>query len=331
MTQINPASGKKLTVAVIIVSWNRKNLIKRCLRSLDTHLRLSRTIIVIDNASADGTPEMVRNHFPDVLLIENDRNLGFSKAVNQGITFLNQYHIPADFVLLLNNDAYFEDDSMTGMLVHMDKREDVQAAIPAVFGKENRLETGVGGYDLSLKTALSYFSGLSILFPSLFKGFFIHQDYFYRKKIILEMDWISGVCLALKAGVTGCISQLPEDFFMYAEDTAFCREIRKKGKIIYYPTAKVIHTHNGYEAMKKTVDPTLWLSSLFMDYRNKESQSPIAVKLFLLKLVFMGGFFLRWIGYLLFPIAWRKHRAQAHKFRLYCLYIIKNLLVKTRR
>ena len=331
MTQINSALEKKLKVAVIIVSWNRKNLLKRCLLSLDSHLRLSHTVIIIDNASADGTPEMVRSRFPDVLLIENDRNLGFSKAVNQGIALLIQHHIAADFVLLLNNDAYFEDDSIAGMLAHMDRRGDVQAAIPAVFGKENRLETGVGGYDLSLKTAFSYFSGLSILFPTQFKGFYIHQDYFYRKKIILEMDWISGVCLALKAGVTGCISQLPEDFFMYAEDTAFCREIRKKGKIIYYPTAKVIHTHDGYEETEKTVSPALWLSSLFRYYRDKESQSPVAVKLFLLKLLFLGGFFLRWIGYSLFPIFRAKHQAQAPKFRLYCLYIAKNLFARTTR
>jgi GT2 family glycosyltransferase len=331
MTQIYSALEKKLTVAVIIVSWNRKNLLKRCLLSLDAHLRLSHSVIIIDNASTDGTPEMVRSRFPDVILIENDRNLGFSKAVNQGITLLNQHHFPADFVLLLNNDAYFEDDSIAGMLAHMDQREDVQAAIPAVFGKENRLETGVGGYDLSLKTAFSYFSGLSILFPTVFKGFFIHQGYFYRKKIILEMDWISGVCLALKTGLIGSILRLPEDFFMYAEDTAFCREIRRKGKIIYYPNATVIHTHDGYEDVEKPVNPALWISSLFRYYQDKESQSPVAVKLSLLKLVFMGGFFLRWIGYSLFPISRRRHRVQAPKFRLYCLYIAKNLFARTTR
>ena len=331
MTQNNPALDEKLTVAVIIVSWNRKNLLKRCLLSLNTHLRLSHTIIIIDNASADGTAEMVRSRFGDVLLIENDRNQGFSKAVNQGLAHLIQHHIPTDFVLLFNNDAYFEDDSIVDLLVHMERREDVRAAIPAVLGKENRFQTGIGGYDLSLKTAFSYFSGLSILFPTLFKGFFIHQNYFYRKKIVLEMDWISGVCMVLKTGVTGFISRLPEDFFMYAEDTAFGREIRKTGKIIYYPKAKVIHTHDGYEKTDKTVSPALWLSSLFRYYRDKESQSPVAVKLFLLKLLFLGGFFLRWIGYSLFPIFRAKHQAQAPKFRLYCFYIAKNLFDRTTR
>ena len=330
MTQNNPALDEKLTVAVIIVSWNRKNLLKRCLLSLNTHLRLSHTIIIIDNASADGTAEMVRSRFGDVLLIENDRNQGFSKAVNQGLAHLIQHHIPTDFVLLFNNDAYLEDDSIVDLFVHMERREDVRAAIPAVLGKENRFQTGIGGYDLSLKTAFSYFSGLSILFPTLFKGFFIHQNYFYRKKIVLEMDWISGVCMVLKTGVTGFISRLPEDFFMYAEDTAFGREIRKTGKIIYYPKAKVIHTHDGYEETEKPVDATLWLSSLFTYYGDKESPGSAAVKLFFLKLLFLGGFFMRWIGFSLFPFIRTKPPFHAHKFRIYCLYILRNLFAKKR-
>ena len=179
--------------------------------------------------------------------------------------------------------------------------------------------------------SISWCHFFKISISRLFKGFFIHQDYFYRKKIILEMDWISGVCLVLKAGVMGSISQLPEDFFMYAEDTALCREIRRIGKIIYYPKARVIHTHDSYEKTERTINPSLWISSLFQYYWQNERPGPVDVKLFLLKSVFLGGFFMRWIGYSLFPISRAKYQSQAYHFRLYCIYILRNLFVKTRQ
>jgi len=329
MIQKEPSPDIKRTVAVIIVSWNRKSLLKRCLLSLETHLRISHTIIIIDNDSTDGTPDMVKHLFPDVVLIENDQNLGFGKAVNQGFEHLFRSRNPTDFVLLLNNDAYFEDDSIVDLLDHMDRSEDVQAAIPAVFGEDRRFQTGIGGFDLSLKTALSYFSGLSILFPSRFKGFFIDQHYFFKKKIVLEMDWISGVCMVLKTGKMEFLSRLPEDFFMYAEDTAFGREIRKKGKIIYYPKARVIHAHHSNEKVEKTIDPSLWISSLFMHYRKSINHGSADAKLFILKLVFLGGFFVRWIGYSLFPFFRAQSPIHARKFRMYCRYILRNLFTKT--
>ena len=142
-------------ITVGIVTYNSAGHIGSCLESISAHLAEAFPIVlVLDNASTDGAPEMVRNSFPDALLIKNDRNLGFSKAVNQGLAHLEQNEISSDYILLLNNDAYFVDDSMAGMLAYMDTREDIQAAIPAVFGEEGRLQTGIGGYDLTIKAII---------------------------------------------------------------------------------------------------------------------------------------------------------------------------------
>lgn len=322
---MNSIPEKKYRIAVIVVSWNRKELLRRCLSSLHSHFLFSRIVLVIDNASTDGTPDMIRNNFPDVYLFENDRNLGFSKAVNQGLAYLKLFRIRSDYVLLLNNDAYFVDDSFAGMLDYLDRKNNVLAALPAVFVKDKNLQTGVGGYDLSVITAFNYFFGLSMLFPTLFKGFFFNQDFFYRKKKVLELDWISGVCLVLKSALIGRIPRLPEEFFMYAEDTALCRKIRKFGKIVYYPKARVVHSHGDYKKDEESLDPALWLSSLFEYCRNKELPGVSVMKVFLLKLVFMGGFFLRWTATSLFPGIRAGHSVPADQFKLYFASILQNL------
>jgi GT2 family glycosyltransferase len=192
------------------------------------------------------------------------------------------------------------------------------------------LQTGIGGADLTLKTAFSYFFGLSLLFPFLVKGFFVHQKYFYKKRIIQEMDWASGVCLAVTSDVFQHIPGFPEDYFMYAEDVALGRSIRGLGKIIYYPLAKVRHTQGNQTAEDRGEIGTLWLESLFRYFKKKNNLDSSSFKLFLLKLIFLGGFSLRRIGYGLGSFFQKgRDREKARRLKSYSRYVFKNLFRNT--
>ena len=289
-------------IVFVIPTWNRKEKLRHCLDSVKSYIQIPCRILVIDNASTDGTYEWVKNEYPDVILIRNTENEGFSRAANKGLDYLDRRDINFDYVVFLNDDAEFRDDSMHRLIYYMEKNLHISAALPSVFSGPHRLQTGAGGYRLSLKTAFYYFFGLSIFFPWLFKGFFIHQPYYRKKRIILELDWISGVCLVLRQQTAKKL-RFPENFFMYAEDTALCREIIKFGKIIYFPLAQVYHLK---EKNTSSAISSLWLDSLFQ-YYGTQNKGQDTASLRILKIIFISGFLIRIFGYILIGLFSRKN------------------------
>jgi GT2 family glycosyltransferase len=310
-------------IVFLIVTWNRKEILGQCLLSLKKYIRYPHKIVVIDNASSDGTAKMLKSEFPEVLLIENEDNLGFSKANNQGMMYLREHNIPFEYLVFFNDDAKVEDDSLESLIDHMEKNPDVKAGIPSVFIDQGKLQTGVGGYELSILSAFNYFSFLSILFPALFKGFFIHQKYFRNKGLILELDWISGVCFVLRKDMMMSL-KFDERFFMYAEDISLCREIRQYGKIVYYPLSQILHRKRNYSSGD---DRALWLDSLFRYYR-MQNEDKILLKLWLLKIIFFFGFFVRSMGYGVLALFSKKDNQEKRKeLWFYCRHIMSGLFV----
>jgi len=282
----------RFKILFIIVTWNRKNSLGQCLFSIKKYVPYPHKILVVDNASSDGTVDMLKSEYPNVLLIENRENLGFSKANNQGIMYLREHNIQIDYVIFFNDDAKIEDDSFRSLIDYMDKNHEVKACIPSVFIDRGKLQTGVGGYELSILSAFNYFFFLSIVFPSLFEGFFIHQKYYKNKGLISEVDWISGVCFVLRRDMAFLL-KFEEQFFMYAEDIALCREIKRYGKIVYFPFSRIFHQKKSYSSGE---DRALWLDSLFR-YYSMQNKGKIPGKLWLLKMIFVFGFLLRVLGY----------------------------------
>jgi GT2 family glycosyltransferase len=302
-----------------IVTWNRKKMLNQCLHSLKKYVPCLHKIVVVDNASSDGTSDLVRKEHPDVMLIENKKNEGFGKANNRGLDYLVRRSIPFDYVVFLNDDVRLYDGSLQALILYMDDHPEVKACLPGVFMDHGKLQTGVAGYGLSLKSAFYYFSFLSILFPRFFKGFFIHQHYFRKRGIILEVDWISGVCMVLR----GCVARslrFSEDFFMYAEDLALCAEIKKFGKIVYFPHAGIVHRNKIHAPQT----PPRWIESLFRYYK-MENGKGAAEKLWLLKIIFVCGFLLRCFGYSILNIVSGSENAQKRRELLsYSKNILKN-------
>ncbi len=281
----------EVTVGFVIVNWNKRQALAECLESVRRFLAaVPHRVIVVDNGSTDGSPAMLESRFPEAVLLRNPDNLGFAKANNQALGFIRENRLAFDYIVFLNNDAVLVDGSLASLFEFMRENEKAAAAVPAVFVDDSLLQTGVGGFELSVGSAFEYFSSLTLLLPSVAKGLFIHQPYFFRRQRACRLDWLSGVCLAVRRDALEAAGGFPEDYFMYAEDLALCRELRKRGDLFYCPQAHVRHLKDSPADAPGNV---LWLESLFRYYRKDRRPPWSSLGLFLLKIVFFLGFLVR--------------------------------------
>jgi N-acetylglucosaminyl-diphospho-decaprenol L-rhamnosyltransferase len=237
-----------MDLAVIIVNWNVRDLLRRCLASLDESARrsgLATTVIVVDNASHDGSAGMVRAEFPGVHLVASERNLGFTAGNNLGLRALSEY--PEDSlprgVLFLNPDAEIIGDALAIMVRYLDTH-------PAV---------GVVGPQLRYPDGTVQSSRRR--FPTLATAFFestLLQRWWPRNGILRryymadlpddaeqEVDWLVGACLMVRRETLAQVGGFDEGFFMYSEELDWCRRARALGwRVVYLPAAQVLH-HEG--------------------------------------------------------------------------------------
>jgi hypothetical protein len=227
-------------LTVIIVSWNVRELLRRCLLSLGapTLEGTPTQVIVVDNASSDGSPEMVAAEFPTVLLIRNAENRGFTAANNQGLA-LSQ----GRSLLLLNPDAEMVGSALATMTGYMETHPRVGA-----LGPQLRYADG------SLQSSRRRFPTLATAFcESTVLQEWSADNRILRRYTMVDtpddavqpVDWLVGACLMVRREAFEQVGGLDEGFFMYSEELDWCRRIKAAGwEVIYLPTATVIH-HEG--------------------------------------------------------------------------------------
>lgn len=226
-----------LDLSIIIVSWNVKELLRNCLKSIYAQTKtVSFEVSVVDNASSDGSVEMVEEEFPQVKLIKNNENLGFAKANNQGIR-----QSTGKYILLLNPDTIVVDDALANMVLFMDERRDVGAVGPRILTPDNSVQLTCGRHFPTPLTELWDFTKLSYLFPRSrifgrsLMSFWLHND-------TREVDLLSGACMMVRREVIEQIGLMDEHFFLFAEEADWCYRIRRNGWKIYFDAdAEVIH------------------------------------------------------------------------------------------
>ena len=216
-------------LAVVIVSWNTADLLRACLRSLLASSGTCRLeVIVVDNASRDGSPAMVRREFPQVSLIENAANQGFAKANNQGITASQ-----AGFVMLLNSDTEVPPGALDALLNFMAIHPEAGACGPSLVRPGGSPQPYAFGGDPTLAYLLA--RGLN---RALFRRY-LHD---WATTVTQPVDWVSGACLLARRAAIQQAGLLDENLFMYFEDNDWCLRLRQAGwKIYLYPPVKVVH------------------------------------------------------------------------------------------
>jgi GT2 family glycosyltransferase len=265
----NYGQDYSLTVSVIIVSFNTKILLRKCLSILFLQLKeIPSEVIVIDNNSQDGSPEMLKEEFPKINLIESKANLGFGRANNLGLV-----QSRGKYVVLLNSDAFVEKGSLSKAIAHMDKESSIALGGGQLIGSKGEWQPS-GRQFPSLLNDFLHLSGLAAKYPR--SKFFGRADHTWKpRNQKYEIDWPPGAFSIIRKSVLEKIGGFDPRFFFYYEEVDLCQRIKIAGyKVMYWPD--VIITHLGGESIKniknnngsKVIDLTLWrLRSLFLYYR----------------------------------------------------------------
>lgn len=238
-----------IDLSVIIVNYNVEYFLEQCLNSvIMASEKLNVEVFVVDNNSVDGSVKMLKKKFPSVLLIENKKNYGFSKANNQAIEKAQGRNI-----LLLNPDTVVEESTFKKVVDFMDENPDAGGlGVRMVDGKGNFLPESKRGLPTP-KVAFFKIFGLSRLFPKskFFGGY--HLGYL-NEYDVNKVDVLSGAFLLFKKEVSDKIGMLDETFFMYGEDIDFSYRITQGGyHNYYYPETSIIH-YKGESTKKSSVN-----------------------------------------------------------------------------
>jgi len=230
-----------MDLSVIIVSYNVANFLIECLTSIyGAAPRISFEVLVVDNASGDGSAQMVRAEFPQVTLLANESNYGFARANNQALRISK-----SRYYLLLNPDTLLNPGSLGKMVEFMDHHPDAGAS-------GCRLVWPEGAIQPSCRT-----------FPSLLaiflRGARLHK--LYNKPVarylmadwdhssVREVDWVLGACLLLRREALEDVGLLDEGFFLYYEDIDLCYRLKARGwKVYYNPQIQVVHYYQRASA-----------------------------------------------------------------------------------
>ncbi len=238
-----------MDVSVIIVNYNVKFFLEQCIRSVyNSKGDIDIEVIVIDNHSVDGSVQMIREKFPDVTVIENKQNLGFSKANNQGIKVAK-----GKYILLLNPDTVLQEDTLVKCFEFMEQCVDAGALGVKMFdGKGNFLPESKRGLPTPMVAFYKIF-GLSKLFPKS-KIFGKYHLGYLDKGQNHAVDILSGAFMFVRKEVMNKVGSLDEDYFMYGEDIDLSYKIKKAGYNNYYFADTSIIHYKGESTKKSSVN-----------------------------------------------------------------------------
>ncbi len=264
-------------LSICIVNWNTESQLKECLRSIYDHTEgITYEIFVVDNASRDGSVEMVRNSFPDVDLIANQENRGFAAANNQAIRLAS-----GSYVILLNPDTVIMDNALGAMVRFMENHPEAGAIGPKLVNADGSLQHSIRRFP-TFSIALHDNTILGRLF--LFRGQvedYKMTDFSFDR--VEEVDATSGAALMVCRDVLREVGPLDEGYFMFIEELDLCRRIRSKGHRIYFVPDAVI-THLGGESRRQNPGELVMVgqNSLMRYFRKFEGSR----KTFLFKILY---------------------------------------------
>jgi N-acetylglucosaminyl-diphospho-decaprenol L-rhamnosyltransferase len=224
-------------VAAVVVTLDALPWIERCLQSLT-----GTKTVVVDHGSTDGTVEVVRHHYPDVLLLEQE-NRALGAGWNRGIA-----ETSGDYVLIFNPDAWLEPGALEALVAVAERREDAAVVAPRLRNPDGSLQRSVRGFPTAWRIATEYFF-LRKLAPrsgtlnAFYAGGFAHDEE-------RDVDWVMGACMLVRRRAIEDVGGLDESFFLFSEETDWCYRFARAGwKTVFTPTAECVHvggaTHGG--------------------------------------------------------------------------------------
>jgi GT2 family glycosyltransferase len=250
-----------LDLSICIATLNACNYLRDCLRSIfeqSSYLqwvdadslpllkssdqssisqgKLNFELIIIDNSSTDGTIQMLQKDYPHVMLVQNARNEGFSRPINQALRLSS-----GGYLLVLNPDTIILPGALNELVEYLNSHPDVGICGPKVLNRDGSLQKACRRGVSRPWAAFCYFSGLSSLFPKsrFFGGYLLN---YMDEDLTHEVDGISGSCMLIRRKVIDQVGYFDERFFAYQEDADYCFQVKKAGwKIMYHPKSQIYH------------------------------------------------------------------------------------------
>lgn len=233
------------TVSVIIVSYNTCNLLQTCLQNLH-NLQETDEIIVVDNASGDGSAQLVQSEFPAVKLIKLPENRGLTVASNVGLAAAQ-----GDYILYLGSDAYPNPGVIRGIQEYLALHPEVGVATAELRMRDGNRDMDAHRGFPTPWASLTHFSGLNRLFP---KSARLNQYFLGDRDLTQphEIDLCISHFLFAPRSLFDVVGQWDEDFFLYGEDVDFCYRVKAAGyKIMYLPQFTVTHFKGASVGVRK--------------------------------------------------------------------------------
>jgi len=246
-------------LSIIIVNWNTCDLLRGCLASIYRETRVCTfEIFVVDNASGDHSNSMVREEFPEVHLIRNQRNEGFPKANNRALR-----QCRGKYILFLNPDTVILEGAIDQMVTALEKMPHVGAMGPQIVNLNNEVQYDGGRNFPTVFNVFLEFSRLAKHFP--------HHRIFGRYRMGAwdhqsdqNVNALDGCCMLIRHDILDDIGSMDEQLFMYLEDMDLCYRIRRKGWAVYYLSrAKIVHVggQSSRKVERKSLHYTLELEA----------------------------------------------------------------------
>lgn len=297
-------------VSIIIVSWNASDLLAECLESIRIQ-KADIAVTVVDNASTDGSVEMVQARFPEVDVVANAVNVGFARANNQCLG-----EVRGRTVLLLNPDTRLREGAITKMLTFLEAHGDCGALGPKIIQPQGRLRVLSAGRQPSVRTLFNHFFFLSrwsrrrprLEGLNLIMG--IHDDH------PRQVEWLTGACLLIRREVIERVGGLNEQWVMYADDLELCSRIAMAGWELWHVPEALVEHHMGVSHDQNPALSALTWRSL-RDHFIQMSR-PTRPTLLVFDAILAAGIAIRAVGYsILSMVDWRRRRLWRREARLF--------------
>jgi GT2 family glycosyltransferase len=232
-----------LDLSIVIVTWNSKDYLIECLESLQNAVEdLSAEVIVVDNASSDGTSVTVRDRFPAVRLVESGANLGFARGCNAGMKLAC-----GRYICLINPDVNVLPGCLPKMFEFMQKNPNIGLLGPAMLDRDGRVQRSGMRFPSIWNALLRSLAADSLFRVLRMPGTWLMSDFGFDQ--LRDMEVLNGWFWMARREAVQQVGPLDEAFFMYAEDMDWCKRFWSAGwRVVFYPDAKSVHYGGGSSA-----------------------------------------------------------------------------------
>ena len=266
-----------MDLGIIIVNYNTRELLHRCLETVFASQGLTFRVCVVDNASTDGSVALVTRAFPQVLLLENEENLGYPAANNQGLQalgFEQQGETVPRYALLLNPDTEVPPDGLAQMVAFMDDHPQVGAAGPKLVQPDGSLDLACRRSFPSPEVSFYRMIGLARLFPKSHRFGRYNLTYLDPDQEA-EVDSVVGAYMQVRRETIWQVGLLDDSFFMYGEDLDWAYRIKAAGwKVYYYPQVTVLHVKRAASRHSARAQVEFWRAMEIFYRKHYEAETP---------------------------------------------------------